>query len=499
MDHDFDVIVVGSGAGGGTFAFACAKAGKRVLLVERGRRYALKQPAHDEQEMLIDKAPYDDQLVRVNGRPRRLYMGGVLGGGTSLYGAALLRPSEDDFRPGRHYGNRLARHVWDWPIAYEALEPYYTEAEQLYHVAGAAEDDLGPLRKPHEGYSRPPLPLKPINRLLMAANRARGLRPFRLPLAIDFSRCMECNACPGHICLNGSRQSSAHVVDEALRRGLPLDVMTGVEAEQLQRDARGGVDGVCVRDRATGQRVVYRARTYALAAGAIGSPALLLRSGMGGPWVGRNYMMHLSPIALGFFPEETGADATFVKQVGFADYYLGAPGFPHKLGLIQSLPVPGPRMIAKATSKYVPDAAIRFLRSRMIPLAGIVEDLPDPANRVSLDAEGRVVLRQRYSAYDLHRGRRLGRLMRRILKNAGARFCSVKPFPSDEHVAHQCGSLRFGKDPAYAVADADCRVFGQPNVFVVDGSVFPTSLGVGPALTIMANALRVARVAVRDN
>jgi choline dehydrogenase-like flavoprotein len=88
--------------------------------------------------------------------------------------------------------------------------------------------------------------------------------------------------------------------------------------------------------------------------------------------------------------------------------------------------------------------------------------------------------------------------MGRILKNAGARFCAVKSFPSDEHVAHQCGTLRFGKDPTLAVADEDCRVFGQPNLFVVDGSVFPTSLGVGPALTIMANALRVARIAVRD-
>jgi choline dehydrogenase-like flavoprotein len=279
---------------------------------------------------------------------------------------------------------------------------------------------------------------------------------------------------------------------------LPLQVMTGVEAEHFTRDTKGRIDGVAVRDRSTGQQSVYRAERYALAAGAINSPALLLRSGINGPWVGRNYMMHLCPIAFGFFRQRTGAKDGFVKQLGFADYYFGAPGYPHKLGLIQSLPVPGPAMIAKATSSYIPRTLVQSLRAHMLPLAGIVEDLPDSANRVSIDRHGNPTLRQRFSAYDRDRGRRLGRLMARILRNADARFCAVKALPSNEHVAHQCGSLRVGRDSAWAVADADCRVFGQPNLFVVDGSVFPTSLGVGPALTIIANALRVAGIAVRE-
>jgi choline dehydrogenase-like flavoprotein len=88
--------------------------------------------------------------------------------------------------------------------------------------------------------------------------------------------------------------------------------------------------------------------------------------------------------------------------------------------------------------------------------------------------------------------------MARILKRAGAIFCLSRAFASDEHVAHQCGTLRFGKDPAHAVLGPDCRLFQHPNVFVVDGSFFPTSLGVGPALTIMANALRVANAVTRE-
>jgi choline dehydrogenase-like flavoprotein len=274
--------------------------------------------------------------------------------------------------------------------------------------------------------------------------------------------------------------------------------MTDVEVEGLAGGPRGQVAGVHLRDRSTGQRSVYRARRYALAAGAIGSPALLLRSAMAGPLVGRHYMLHLSPVVIGVFRRPTGAEATYVKQVGFADYYFGTGCYAHKMGVIQSLPVPGPLMLAKATSGRLPRPVLQILRERMLPLVGIVEDLPDPANRVALGGDGGTVLRHRYGPYDLERGRRLAALIARILKNAGALFCLGKSFPSEEHVAHQCGTLRFGKDPAHAVLDSDCRVFGRPNLFAVDGGFFPTSLGVGPALTIMANALRVANVVIRE-
>src|SRR5262249_26153805 len=115
-----------------------------------------------------------------------------------------------------------------------------------------------------------------------------------------------------------------------------------------------------------------------------------------------------------------------------------------------------------------------------------------------LGDDGGPELHHSYSPYDIERGHRLARWMKQILRRAGALWCLAKSFGSDEHVAHQCGTLRFGRRPGDAVADPDGRLFGQPNVFVVDGSLFPTSLGVGPALTIMANALRIARVAVKE-
>jgi choline dehydrogenase-like flavoprotein len=167
------------------------------------------------------------------------------------------------------------------------------------------------------------------------------------------------------------------------------------------------------------------------------------------------------------------------------------------MGVIQSLPVPGPLMMAKM-APYLPTAILGILRRRMLPMMGIVEDLPDPDNRVTLGADGQPRLSHRFGAYDLERGKHQGRLMARILKRAGALLCITKKFASDEHVAHQCGTLRFGNDPKHAVLDHDCRMFQHPNLFAVDGSFLPTSLGVGPALTIMANALRVASVVVRE-
>ncbi len=497
MPIDYDVIVVGSGAGGASLAYACTRAGKRVLLVERGREQVIDEPVHNERATLIEKKPYDDRAIEVNGACKRLYMGGLLGGGTALFGGALLRPSRDDFHPGKYYGNRIPRAIWNWPISYDDLAPFYAEAEQLFGVAGAADEKLAPLEQPERGYPRAPLPLHPINRNLIAANRAGGLSPFQLPLAIDPARCLRCEACAGYLCPTGARSSSAQLVERARSNpGAPgLTLVTYTEVERL---LTGPVIGACLVDRATGERRLVRAVRIVLAAGAIGSPLLLLRSGMAGPLVGRNYMMHLSPVVIGIFSYQTKADTSFVKQVGFADYYFGCPGYRAKIGLVQSLPVPGPLLLQKM-APLLPRRARTFLRSHMLPLAGIVEDLPNYDNQISWGCDGQPALRHRFGAFDIARGRRLARLMASILKRAGAVVCVTKRFASDEHVAHQCGTLRFGKSPEHAVLDSDCRMFDHPNVFVVDGSFMPTSLGVGPALTIIANALRVAKVVSRES
>ncbi|AGA28334.1 FAD-dependent oxidoreductase [Singulisphaera acidiphila] len=497
MLFDFDVIVVGGGAGGATFAYACARAGKSVLVLERGDRQTAGDPSFDEKAVLIDKGPYDDRVIKLNGRPKRLYMGGSLGGGTSVYGGALIRPSEQDFQPGRYYGKRIPRAIWDWPISYGDMEPYYTEAERLYGVTGCGEDDFGPLRKPARGFVGEPLPLHSLNQRLIATSRQHGLHPFRLPMAIDSSKCLRCALCAGFVCPTGARGSAAQLLDSAQDQGLALEVQTRVEVERLARERGTGATMITVLDRTTGQRRQYRARRYALAAGAFGSPLLLLRSGMTHPLIGRNYMLHLCAIVAGVYPRATSGDLSFIKQVGFSDYYFGTKEYPHKMGLIQSLAVPGPLMVARA-SPFLPAAVRLFVRQRMLPLAGIIEDLPNPANCVTLGPDGSGKITHRYGRYDLARRKRMTRYIARILRKSGAVYCIAPRYSSHEHVAHQCGTLRFGTDPTHAVLDPDCRMFANPDIFAVDGSFLPTSLGVGPGLTIMANALRVASKVVTE-
>ncbi len=218
---------------------------------------------------------------------------------------------------------------------------------------------------------------------------------------------------------------------------------------------------------------------------------------MDSPLIGRNYMMHLCSLVAGIYPKSSKTDATFVKQVGFADFYFGTKKYPHKLGIVQSLPVPGPLMTAKM-SPFMPAPLRRFLRQRVLPMAGIIEDLPNPANRVTLGPNGQAKLVHRFARYDLARRRHFTPLIAKILRRSGAVYCLARQYKSDEHVAHQCGTLRFGNDPAHAVLDADCRMYANPHVFAVDGSFLPTSLGVGPGLTIMANALRVATKVAAD-
>ncbi len=501
MDEDFDIIVIGGGAGGGTLAATCATAGKRILLIERGEPSATTELAHgrshthDEQKTLIAKQPYDDRSIELNGTASRFYMGGMLGGGTTVYGGAMLRPHMADFSPGQFYGSRIPKEIYDWPIDYDCFEPYLSAAEKLYRVADVQSDNA---RGSHAVETFPGLPLARINGRLMQAATTSGLNPYRLPLAIESSKCLRCDHCAGFVCPTGARRSSAQLVHESIARGEPLIIRHNCEVERLERGANGKLNGVLIRDRANGATQLLKAKRYVLSAGAIGSAALLLKSGFDHPQIGRNYMMHYSPLAIGMFAQSTESSRTFVKQVGLSDFYFGTKELPEKMGIVQSLPAPGPLMMAKSGMKLVPRWMLNILRSRMLPLVGIVEDLPNPENRVSVSESGVIRLQHNYSEYDRSRGESLAAQMTKLLRSTGA-LCSVSSrIPSREHVAHQCGTLRFGTSRNHAVADPDCRLFDQPDVFIADGSFMPTSLGVGPSLTIIGNAVRVSAIVAAE-
>lgn len=446
--QDFEAIVIGAGPGGSTAAAELARSGMRVLLVERGA--------------------CEDRAIYVNGtraRPPRTL--------PSPRERVILRPGPADFEPGRHHGDRLPRHLWEWPIAYEAMRPYFDRAEDLLDVAGDARSQPPHLGRRHRPYPRPAARCEPIEERLVAVWRTHGLEPFRIPLAVE----------AGPACA-------------------PQDVSVreGCEAERFEV-VGGKVCGVWLRDRATGRRDLLRAGVYLIGAGAIGTPVLLLRSGLEGRsnQVGRNHMCHLDGAALGLFARAMAAAPGGSQQIGLSDFRLGTPSFPHKLGFAHVVPFAERRRFLEDAMLPIPAPLVRMLHERALLLVGSIEDLPQPRNRVSLGSGGTIRLERRFHAYDLSRARQQLRELRRLLRLAGAavRLGRVGTAAS-AHAPHQTGTARFGRDPRTSVIDAQCRLHGQEDVYVVDGSFLPTSLGIAPTLTIVANALRVADVVAKD-
>jgi choline dehydrogenase-like flavoprotein len=490
---DFDAIVIGSGAGGGTIAGELAARGWRVLLAERGRPVEDPELFQDERAMLERRIASDDRGLRINGRATRPIVGSLPGGSTALFGAVMMRPSPVDFSPGAAYGERIPSAIADWPIDYATLEPHLERAEDLFEVAGESTNTA-----PHLGRRRTPYkaalpPLEPVNQRLHEGWTRRGHGSFRLPLAIDFGKCRRCSACPGLMCPADARGSS---LQRAVlpRLGSGLELWAGAEVTLLEWRGRR-VEAVWIR--ANGHASVARvsAPVVVLSAGAIGSPAILLASGIpdASGQLGRNHMCHLGTLAIAAFREPVGAADRFVKQLGWSDDYLGIDGFSAKLGVVQQIPIPGPRAMARQLGLPIPRGLAERLRSRLLLFAGTLEDLPHPDNRVELDRRGGIALRRRYGRYDVARARRWARHIARRLRRGGADVALHHVARrSHDHLAHQVGTCRFGVDPRHAVLDADCRVHAMDNLWVVDGSFMPTSLGVGPALTIAANALRVA-------
>ena len=491
---DYDLVVIGSGAGGGAATHALAQAGRRVLLVERGPRQLAVEDGRDERRMLVERAAGDDRPLLLNGVPSRLVTGSLVGGSTALFGAALLRPGRADFSPGRFYGERLPRSLWDWPISYDELAPFYDRAEDLFRVAGDATQSTPHLERRHHPYKAPLPPLAPANERLVVQLRAQGLAPFAMPLAIDAERCEQCPACPGYVCPTGARSSSVSVaIDPATARGAAT-VWADCEALALVHE-RGRVHRLRVRHRRTGATEEVCASGFLLAAGAIGSPVLLLRSGLGGAsdQVGRNHMQHLGALVVALFARRSEGARRFVKQLALSDLYLGRDDFPHKLGLVQSVPIPGPLSLREHAPVPIPSALARFVQDHALVFAGTIEDLPRSENRVTLGSDETIRLDRRFDRYDELRARWLLVEMRRWLRRAGALAVPGHvAVDAHAHAAHQVGTCRMGIDPASSVVAPDGRVHGIENLFVADGSVLPTSLGVGPALTIAANALRVA-------
>ena len=507
----YDVIVIGSGAGGGTLAYRLAPSGKKILLLERGDYVRREQENWSTRAVVREERYHVGESWYDSGgeafKPGTHYN---VGGNTKFYGAALLRMRERDFGEVKHHGGLSPA----WPIGYDELEPYYTEAEHLYHVHGTrGEDPTEP--RASAPYRYPAVSHEPRIQELSDDLTKLGLKPFHLPVGIKLdersprtSACVRCSTCDGFPCLVGAKADAQTIcVDPAL--AYPnVTLLTDAYVARLYTDAAGrAVKRVEVeRD---GQRESYTADLVVVSCGAVNSAALLLRSANdrhpnglanGSGSVGRNYMCHLNSILLAIsrHPNPT----KFQKTLGINDFYYGSPEWEQPMGHISFVGKTDEEMLAAGAPRIVPGMTLDFMARHSLDFWLTSEDLPDPSNRVTVNRDGAIKLT--YEPNNLEGHKRLTKKLKSLLGDIG---CDDHLLPANVYigkriplagVAHQCGTVRFGSDPQSSVLDRDCKAHELDNLYVVDASFFASSSAVNPALTIMANALRVGdKIAAR--
>lgn len=491
MSRDPDVLVIGSGMGGATLAAGLAGSGAKVEILERGHQVPDTPQARDTAAIFRDGI-YRPRELWFDGRGEAFNPGNyyVVGGNTKFYGAVLIRYRERDFEAVEHADGLSPA----WPLAYAELEPWYTAAEALFQVRGALGED--PSEPPHSAaYPHPPVPDEPAIGIVRERLRRQGLSPFSLPLAVDLDRWLARGRTPWDAypdTRSGKLDAETAALAAALRDpGIAL--RTGALATRLIVDGDGRIGGVEVEE--GGERKILRAGTYVLSAGAVNSAALLLRSASDAcpdgvanrsGVVGRHFMNHNCTAMLAVDPRLPNP-SVYQKTLGLNDFYHddGAGGPP--LGNVQLLgKITTP--ILQSALPWVPRPALAALARYSFDWYLMSEDLPNPDSRVRVDGS-RILLDWRRSNETGHR--RLVARMKDVFRAAGFPIVLARPFDR-RTPSHQCGTVRFGSDPATSALDLRCRAHDHPNLHVVDASFLPTSAAVNPSLTIAAQALRVA-------
>lgn len=493
--RDYDVVIVGSGVGGGAVALSLAGTGARVLIVERGERLP-REPQNTDPEAVFVERRYRARETWVDGTGRPFSPGQYyfVGGHTKFYGTAMFRFRERDFEAAEHEDGISPA----WPIRYADLEPYYAEAERLFGVHGRHGDDpTEPARS--SAYPFPPIPHEPLIGQFAERLTQAGLRPFHMPSAIDLrpgGACVRCGTCDAFPCrVDAKGDAERCLIDPALRDP-NVTLLTGARATRLVTDD-GGKRIVGIELDVGGEPRVVRAPLFILSAGAINSALLLLRSA--NAWhpnglanssgmVGRNYMNHNTTALMGLLPW-TVNDTRFTKTLSLNDFYFGCDDDRAPLGNLQMLGNISEPMI-RAARPSLPRWGAAWLARHSVDWLAMSEDLPHPDSFVRPLADGRVELHWKRTNMAPHA--RFVERSKRLLRQIGMRAVLSRPFGIDTP-SHQCGTVRFGDDPAMAPLDSWCRAFDHPNLFVVDASFFPSSAALNPALTIAAQALRTGQ------
>jgi len=508
MSTNYDVIIIGTGAGGGTLAHHLAPSGKRILLLERGGWLSREAENWSAQSVFVDNryvSPdtwYDDK-----GKPFQPQVHYFVGGATKLYGAALFRLRKEDFGELKHHDGISPA----WPITYEELEPYYTKAEEMYQVHGLRGSD--PTEPPASApYPHPPVSHEPRIQKLCDDLEKAGFHPFFAPCGImlnekdmAFSRCVRCNTCDGFPCLVQAKADAEMVGVRPSLEHSNVTLVTGAKVTKLNTNPEGTVVTQVVAE-IDGKPQTFKGDIIVVSCGAANSAKLLLMSANdkhpkglanGSDQVGRNYMYHNSQAVLALSREPN--PTYFQKTLSLNDFYFGADDFKFPLGNIQMVGksqgamYKGEKPIETA---FAPKKLLDEIAQHAVDFWLSTEDLPDPNNRVTVDKQGNVHLN--YTPNNQVPKEKLYQKLKSMLGHMGMhpdhlipRNAYLKTDIPIAGVAHQVGTCRFGKDPKTSALDINCKAHELDNLYIVDTSFFPSISAVNPSLTAMANALRV--------
>lgn len=515
LTEHYDLIVIGSGPGGASLAHRLAPTGKRILILERGDYLPREEANWSSRAVFVDgRYQAKETWIRSDGTSFHPQLHYFVGGNSKVYGGALFRLRERDFGEIVHSEGVSPA----WPLPYEAFEPYYREAERLFHVHGLRGED------PNEPPTQSPYPFAPVKHEPKIAELSAkltdiGLKPFHLPLGIlldqkedgfatPTSICMRCSYFDGFPCLlNGKADAQVVCIDPTLAAYENVTLRTGAYVSKLSTDATGRrVNAVHVTR--NGIDEIYTAGTVVVACGALSSALLLLRSGNerhprglanGSDQVGRNYMRHEMSIVMAVMRHVNGT--VFQKTLALSDFYFGSDDWQYPLGLIQMCATSHADQIKGETLskrlEWLPEMPFDQIARHSMDFWLQAEDLPRADNRVYYK-DG--VVHLDVVATNVTALNRLKRKLKDVLSRIGwpavllERSLYLGKNVPLSGTAHQAGTCRFGTDPATSVLDLDCRTHEVDNLYVTDASFFPSIGAVNPTLTIIANALRVADI-----
>lgn len=489
MNAKFDVIIIGSGAGGGTVARELAGTGAKILIVERGDFIPREEQNWNPASVWKDlRYRTTETWLDESGTPFRPYTHYCVGGNTKFWGTVMYRLRPEDFQTVEHIDGTSPA----WPIDYDTMAPFYDRAERMYEVHGQAGMD--PTEGPRAPYPFPPVPHARVVGEIVEQLKAQGLHPSPLPLGLR-ENCIYCNTCNSFPCKIHAKSDAEVCAVGPATQSPNVSLWTNAIARRLITDAAGKrVEAVEIERDGTTDKI--SAPLIIVSCGAVNSAALLLRSandkhpnGLANSsgLVGKRYMAHLATMMQGFHPFRVN-DSVFQKTVAINDFYWKGPNSSHPLGQIQSQGRTH-GVMAQTVVPQVPLWAYEAWVARGVDWLAMTEDLPRPENKITIDTNGGI--RLHYKPNNLVAHEQLVDETRKILRKLGFWIVMTHSHKS-KNTTHQCGTLVFGHDPRESVLNPYCRTHDIDNLFVVDASFFPSSAAVNPGLTIIAQAIRAA-------